>query len=65
MIKELLETRIQPAVQDDGSDIEFHGFDEYLSFTQHAHKTTQTHACAFLVVSNLSLFPLHRQTGIV
>lgn len=28
MIKELLETRIRPAVQDDGGDIEFHGFDE-------------------------------------
>ncbi|BBN12927.1 NFU1 iron-sulfur cluster scaffold homolog, mitochondrial [Marchantia polymorpha subsp. ruderalis] len=28
MIKELLETRVRPAVQDDGGDIEFHGFDE-------------------------------------
>ncbi|CAK7325251.1 unnamed protein product [Dovyalis caffra] len=28
MIKELLETRIRPAVQDDGGDIEYHGFDE-------------------------------------
>ncbi|CAM6085108.1 unnamed protein product [Calypogeia fissa] len=28
MIKELLETRIRPAVQDDGGDIEFHGYDE-------------------------------------
>lgn len=27
MIKELLETRIRPAVQDDGGDIEYHGFD--------------------------------------
>ncbi|KAG1370070.1 nifU-like protein 4, mitochondrial [Cocos nucifera] len=27
MIKELLETRIRPAVQDDGGDIEFRGFD--------------------------------------
>lgn len=28
MIKELLETRIRPAIQDDGGDIEFRGFDE-------------------------------------
>ncbi|KAF0761060.1 hypothetical protein AaE_003476 [Aphanomyces astaci] len=28
MIKELLETRIRPAVQDDGGDIFFRGFDE-------------------------------------
>ncbi|KAJ0972680.1 hypothetical protein J5N97_020639 [Dioscorea zingiberensis] len=28
MIKELLETRIRPAVQDDGGDIEYCGFDE-------------------------------------
>lgn len=28
MIKELLETRIRPAVQEDGGDIYFHGFDE-------------------------------------
>ncbi|XP_028778071.1 nifU-like protein 4, mitochondrial [Neltuma alba] len=28
MIKELLETRIRPAVQDDGGDIEYRGFDE-------------------------------------
>jgi len=28
MIKELLETRIRPAVQDDGGDIEYQGFDE-------------------------------------
>jgi Fe-S cluster biogenesis protein NfuA len=27
MIKELLETRIRPAVQDDGGDIEYCGFD--------------------------------------
>eukprot|EP00249_Psilotum_nudum_P001247 c13619_g1_i1 orf=388-1194(-) len=27
MVKELLETRIRPAVQDDGGDIEYHGFD--------------------------------------
>ena len=31
MIKELLETRIRPAVQDDGGDNEYRGFDEYLS----------------------------------
>lgn len=33
MIKELLETRIRPAVQDDGGDIEYQGFDPlvYLS----------------------------------
>jgi NFU1 iron-sulfur cluster scaffold homolog, mitochondrial len=31
MIKELLETRIRPAVQDDGGDIEYCGFNEYLS----------------------------------
>ena len=30
MIKELIETRIRPAVQDDGGDIEYHGFDEYV-----------------------------------
>ncbi|KAE9465400.1 hypothetical protein C3L33_02694, partial [Rhododendron williamsianum] len=29
MIKELLETRIRPAVQDDGGDIEYRGFDPY------------------------------------
>lgn len=29
MIKELLETRIRPAVQDDGGDIEYIGFDPY------------------------------------
>lgn len=28
MIKELLETRIRPAIQDDGGDIDFKGFDE-------------------------------------
>lgn len=28
MIKELLETRIRPAVQDDGGDILYSGFDE-------------------------------------
>jgi Fe-S cluster biogenesis protein NfuA len=28
MIKELLETRIRPAIQEDGGDIEFRGFDE-------------------------------------
>lgn len=28
MIKELLETRIRPAVQDDGGDIEYRGFDQ-------------------------------------
>lgn len=27
MIKELLETRIRPSVQDDGGDIEYIGFD--------------------------------------
>lgn len=27
MIKELLETRIRPSVQDDGGDIEYCGFD--------------------------------------
>lgn len=29
MIKELLETRIRPAVQDDGGDIEYRGFDPW------------------------------------
>ena len=28
MIKELLDMRIRPSVQEDGGDIEFHGFDE-------------------------------------
>lgn len=28
MIKELIETRIRPAIQDDGGDIEYKGFDE-------------------------------------
>ena len=28
MIKELIETRIRPAIQDDGGDIDFKGFDE-------------------------------------
>ncbi|KAL0581413.1 NifU-like protein 4, mitochondrial [Marasmius crinis-equi] len=28
MIKELLETRVRPAIQEDGGDIEFRGFDE-------------------------------------
>ncbi|KAL6452614.1 NFU1 NifU-like protein [Candida maltosa Xu316] len=28
MIKELIETRIRPAIQDDGGDIDFQGFDE-------------------------------------
>lgn len=28
MIKELLETRVRPAIQEDGGDIEFKGFDE-------------------------------------
>jgi hypothetical protein len=28
MIKELLETRIRPAVQEDGGDIVFHDFEE-------------------------------------
>lgn len=32
MIKELLETRIRPAVQDDGGDIEYCGFDPYAFF---------------------------------
>jgi hypothetical protein len=30
MIKELLETRIRPAVQDDGGDIEYRGFDPWV-----------------------------------
>lgn len=30
MIKELLETRIRPAVQDDGGDIEYRGFEPYV-----------------------------------
>lgn len=30
MIKELLETRIRPAVQEDGGDIDFHNFDEWV-----------------------------------
>ncbi|KAJ4954107.1 hypothetical protein NE237_030939 [Protea cynaroides] len=29
MIKELLETRIRPAVQEDGGDIEYRGYDQY------------------------------------
>lgn len=33
MIKELLETRIRPAVQDDGGDIEFREFDEWVSLS--------------------------------
>ena len=33
MIKELLETRIRSAVQDDGGDIEYIGFDPYASLT--------------------------------
>jgi Fe-S cluster biogenesis protein NfuA len=28
MIKELLDTRVRPAIQEDGGDIEFRGFDE-------------------------------------
>jgi Fe-S cluster biogenesis protein NfuA len=28
MIKELLDTRIRPAIQEDGGDIEYRGFDE-------------------------------------
>ena len=28
MIKELLDTRIRPAIQEDGGDIEFRGFEE-------------------------------------
>lgn len=28
MIKELLETRVRPTIQDDGGDLEFQGFDE-------------------------------------
>jgi Fe-S cluster biogenesis protein NfuA len=28
MIKELLETRIRPSIQDDGGDIEFRGFED-------------------------------------
>jgi hypothetical protein len=33
MIKELLETRIRPAVQDDGGDIEYRGFDPLVSLS--------------------------------
>jgi NFU1 iron-sulfur cluster scaffold homolog, mitochondrial len=33
MIKELLETRIRPAVQDDGGDIEYRGFDLLVSLS--------------------------------
>jgi hypothetical protein len=36
MIKELLETRIRPAVQDDGGDIEYRGFDP-LVYLSHVH----------------------------
>lgn len=32
MIKELLDTRIRPAVQDDGGDIKFHSFDEDMGY---------------------------------
>lgn len=45
MIKELLETRIRPAVQDDGGDIEYLGFNEYLSFLPLFHyRYTEQHA---------------------
>jgi Fe-S cluster biogenesis protein NfuA len=27
MIKELIETRIRPAIQEDGGDVEYHGFE--------------------------------------
>jgi NFU1 iron-sulfur cluster scaffold homolog, mitochondrial len=38
MIKELLETRIRPAVQDDGGDIEYRGFDPLASLSPpHTH----------------------------
>ncbi|MCO5586786.1 hypothetical protein L7F22_040728 [Adiantum nelumboides] len=34
MIKELLETRIRPAVQDDGGDIEYQGYDAFVALLQ-------------------------------
>lgn len=41
MIKELLETRIRPAVQDDGGDIVYKGFDLYVSVS---HDKIQSHS---------------------
>ncbi|KAF5797782.1 putative NIF system FeS cluster assembly, NifU, Fe-S cluster assembly domain superfamily [Helianthus annuus] len=35
MIKELLETRIRPTVQDDGGDIEYIGLDPYHYYSYH------------------------------
>jgi hypothetical protein len=53
MIKELLETRIRPAVQDDGGDIEYRGFDEYvfLLMVKHVHSVLSEQSMLFLIIN--------------
>ncbi|KAG6765099.1 hypothetical protein POTOM_029113 [Populus tomentosa] len=51
MIKELLETRIRPAVQDDGGDIEYRGFDEETGIV----KLTMQGACSGCPSSSVTL----------
>ncbi|KAJ6908916.1 nifU-like protein 4 [Populus alba x Populus x berolinensis] len=51
MIKELLETHIRPAVQDDGGDIEYRGFDEETGIV----KLTMQGACSGCPSSSVTL----------
>ncbi|KAJ0770279.1 putative NIF system FeS cluster assembly, NifU, Fe-S cluster assembly domain superfamily [Helianthus annuus] len=53
MIKELLETRIRPTVQDDGGDIEYIGLDPYHYYSYHyyLHLHLQLHQSINLWIS--------------
>lgn len=51
MIKELLETRIRPAVQDDGGDIEFREFDEWVSLSLKVFFNVENEILIFIYLS--------------
>lgn len=73
MIKELLETRIRPAVQDDGGDIEYRGFDLYViselySFIERGktlHVLFYVNFLFLLMTWYFVLVSVCRETGIV
>ena len=71
MIKELLETRIRPAVQDDGGDIEYRGFDPYVFLHLNIISWIFFFNISFFMCSYLIIlieahgFDFFRETGIV
>ncbi|TKW07305.2 hypothetical protein SEVIR_7G296970v4 [Setaria viridis] len=62
MIKELLETRIRPAVQDDGGDIEYRGFDPLVFLSLPSMLSADIEYLDSFV--SLGYYPF-RETGIV